>query len=127
MKSTIRTLFLLTALLFSACEKEDSIFTQLSIRLVMPDNRPIERLDVLTELSYFQNINTGEKVPFPAVDQNSATIWLRKGIYTIFVEADALYPTGDRKRLRCTDYNQPSQTVTWVEDTESIVLLLKTA
>lgn len=42
MKSTIRTLFLLSALLFSACEKDDSIFTELSIRFVMPDSRPVE-------------------------------------------------------------------------------------
>ena len=113
MKSTIRTLFLLSALLFSACEKDDSIFTELSIRFVMPDS------------SYFDNINSGERVPFPAAEQNSATIRLRKGVYTFIVEADATYSTGEKKILRCTDYNQIPAAMTWVEDSESIVLLLK--
>ena len=106
MKSTIRTLFLLSALLFSACEKDDSIFTELSIRFVMPDSRPVEKLEIRTE-------------------QNSATIRLRKGVYTIIVEADATYSTGEKKILRCTDYNQIPVAMTWVEDSESIVLLLK--
>ena len=79
MKSTIRTLFLLSALLFSACEKDDSIFTELSIRFVMPDSRPVEKLEIRTDISYFDNINSGERVPFPAAEQNSATIRLRKG------------------------------------------------
>ena len=57
MKSTIRTLFLLSALLFSACEKDDSIFTELSIRFVMPDSRPVEKLEIRTDISYFDNIN----------------------------------------------------------------------
>ena len=121
MKSTIRTLFLLSALLFSACEKDDSIFTELSIRFVMPDSRPVEKL----EISYFDNINSGERVPFPAAEQNSATIRLRKGVYTFIVEADATYSTGEKKILRCTDYNQIPAAMTWVEDSESIVLLLK--
>ena len=90
MKSTIRTLFLLSALLFSACEKDDSIFTELSIRFVMPDSRPVEKLEIRTDISYFDNINSGEK-----------------------------------KILRCTDYNQIPAAMTWVEDSESIVLLLK--
>ena len=68
MKSTIRTLFLLSALLFSACEKDDSIFTELSIRFVMPDSRPVEKLEIRTDISYFDNINSGERVPFPAAE-----------------------------------------------------------
>ena len=125
MKSTIRTLFLLSALLFSACEKDDSIFTELSIRFVMPDSRPVEKLEIRTDISYFDNINSGERVPFPAAEQNSATIRLRKGVYTFIVEADATYSTGEKKILRCTDYNQIPAAMTWVEDSESIVLLLK--
>ena len=125
MKSTIRTLFLLSALLFSACEKDDSIFTELSIRFVMPDSRPVEKLEIRTDISYFDNINSGERVPFPAAEQNSATIRLRKGVYTFIVEADATYSTREKKILRCTDYNQIPAAMTWVEDSESIVLLLK--
>lgn len=125
MKSTIRTLFLLSALLFSACEKDDSIFTELSIRFVMPDSRPVEKLEIRTDISYFDNINSGERVPFPAAEQNSATIRLRKGVYTFIVEADATYSTGEKKILRCTGYNQIPAAMTWVEDSESIVLLLK--
>ena len=125
MKSTIRTLFLLSALLFSACEKDDSIFTELSIRFVMPDSRPVEKLEIRTDISYFDNINSGERVPFPAAEQNSATIRLRKGVYTFIVEADATYSTGEKKILRGTDYNQSPAAMTWVEDSESIVLLLK--
>ena len=71
------------------------------------------------------NINSGERVPFPAAEQNSATIRLRKGVYTFIVEADATYSTGEKKILRCTDYNQIPVAMTWVEDSESIVLLLK--
>ena len=118
MKSTIRTLFLLSALLFSACEKDDSIFTELSIRFVMPDSRPVEKLEIRTDIS-------GERAPLPAAEQNSATIRLRKGVYTFIVEADATYSTGEKKILRCTDYNQIPAAMTWVEDSESIVLLLK--
>lgn len=125
MKSTIRTLFLLSTLLFSACEKDDSIFTELSIRFVMPDSRPVEKLEIRTDISYFDNINSGERVPFPAAEQNSATIRLRKGVYTFIVEANATYSTGEKKILRCTDYNQIPAAMTWVEDSESIVLLLK--
>ena len=81
MKSTIRTLFLLSALLFSACEKDDSIFTELSIRFVMPDSRPVEKLEIRTDISYFDNINSGERVPFPAAEQNSAEMCIRDRQY----------------------------------------------
>ena len=64
-------------------------------------------------------------MPFPAAEQNIATIRLRKGVYTFIVEADATYSTGEKKILRCTDYNQIPAAMTWVEDSESIVLLLK--
>ena len=73
MKSTIRTLFLLSALLFSACEKDDSIFTELSIRFVMPDSRPVERLEILTDISYFYNLNTYERTAFPETVERNRT------------------------------------------------------
>lgn len=79
MKSTIRTLFLLSALLFSACEKDDSIFTELSIRFVMPDSRPVEKLEIRTDISYFDNINSGERVPFPAPNRTARQYGSAKG------------------------------------------------
>ena len=126
MRHTIRILIISAALLSVACEKDDTIFTELSVRLVMPDSRPVERLGIITDYSYFENINSYEKIPFPDVEQNNATLRIRKGVYRIFIEADVTYPAGEERRVRCTDYNQTSQSVTLVGDTESLVLLLKT-
>ena len=77
MKSTIRTLFLLSALLFSACEKDDSIFTELSIRFVMPDSRPVEKLEIRTDISYFDNINSGERAMTWVEDSESIVLLLK--------------------------------------------------
>lgn len=127
MKHTIRILLIFAALLSAACEKDDTIFTELSVRLVMPDSRPVERLDIVTDLSYLQNINSNEKIPVPNVERNSATLRIRKGVYRIYIEADVTYEDGTKKRARCTDYNQTSQAATLVGDTESLVLLLNLA
>lgn len=123
MKSTIRTVSALRTAVFG---REKTIrFSPNCPSVVMPDSRPVEKLEIRTDISYFDNINSGERVPFPAAEQNSATIRLRKGVYTFIVEADATYSTGEKKILRCTDYNQIPAAMTWVEDSESIVLLLK--
>ena len=45
----------------------------------MPDSRPVEKLEIRTDISYFDNINSGERVPYPAAEQNSATKRLRRG------------------------------------------------
>ncbi len=120
-------LLVLSTLLFSACAKDDEgIFTRLSVRLVMPDNRPVEQLKICDTLSYFYNINTYERIAFPPVVDNNAVVTLRKGVYTLIVEADATYSPTETRRLRAADYNQTTQAVTWVEDSESLVLLLKT-
>ncbi len=44
---------------------------------------------------------------------------------TFTVEAEATYDDGTTRLLRCADYNQITQAVTWVGERESIVLLLK--
>lgn len=117
----------LLCLLPGACDKpdEETLLTDLSIRLVMPDSRPVLRLEIIGERSYFENINTYERTPFPAVAENRAAVHLRKGVYTFTVEAWATYGSGQRQLLRCADYNQPMQAVTWVRERESIVLLLQ--
>ena len=127
MKSTIRTLFLLSALLFSACEKDDSIFTELSIRFVMPDSRPVERLEILTDISYFYNLNTYERTAFPETEErNRTTVRLRRGVYNFIVEARATYADGTTRRLYCADHaNDRAKAVTWVNGQESAVLLLQ--
>ena len=120
------TLLLLTLSLFSSCERmENSIFTQLDIRIVMPDGTPLKEVNVLTEKSFFKNINTYEEIQFPELNGNRAAIELRSGVYTLILEVEAQYEDGSVKLLRNADYNQTAQALTWVEDQESIVLLLK--
>lgn len=78
----IRTLCCLPLLLPAACEHPDGneLFTEVSIRLVMPDSRPVERLEILTDISYFYNLNTYERTAFPeTVERNRTTVRLRPG------------------------------------------------
>ena len=112
--------------LFSSCERdEDSIFTQLDIRIVMPDTTPFKQLNVISERSYFKNINTYEQIVFPSINGNRSAVELRKGVYTLILEVEAEYKDGSVKLLRNADYNQTIQAQTWVDGHESIVLLLK--
>lgn len=140
-KPVLRILLLLSAPLFSACEKDDSIFTRVSIRFVMPDSRPVEKLEIIQDgevgetpyRSYFTDINFShpelkgkETIPFPDVDaDNCAEIRLRKSVYTFIVYAKATYASGEVRILANTDYQENPKAVTWVQDSESIVLLLK--
>ena len=98
----IRTLCCLPLLLPAACEHPDGneLFTEVSIRLVMPDSRPVER--------------------------NRTTVRLRRGIYNFIVEARATYADGTTRRLYCADHaNDRAKAVTWVNGQESAVLLLQ--
>lgn len=125
MKSTIRTLFLLSALLVFGLRKRQIRFHR-TVHPVRDAGQPPRRKAGNTHghllLRQYQLRGAGA---IPAAEQNSATIRLRKGVYTFIVEADATYSTGEKKILRCTDYNQIPAAMTWVEDSESIVLLLK--
>lgn len=121
---------LLSVILLSTtagCRKLDSetLLTEVSIRMVMPDSRPVVRLEIRDAASGFYNINTYERTAFPAPDGNTATVRLRRGVYTFTVEAEATYEDGSTSLLRCADYNQITQAVTWVRERESAVLLLK--
>ena len=104
---------------------EEGLHTEVTIRLVMPDSRPVARLEIRDEASGFYNINTYERTAFPAPDANTATVRLRRGVYTFTVEAEATYDDGTTRLLRCADYHQLTPAVTWVGERESIVLLLK--
>ena len=98
----IRTLCCLPLLLPAACEHPDGneLFTEVSIRLVMPDSRPVERLEILTDISYFYNLNTYERTAFPeTVERNRTTVRLRRGIYNFIVEARATYADGTTRRI----------------------------
>ena len=120
------TLLVLVVSLLSGCEKDhDSIFTQLDIRIVMPDTTPFKQLNVVSAKSHFKNINTYEQVEFPSISGNKAAIELRKGVYTLILEVEAEYKDGSTKLLRNADHNQTTQALTWVDGHESIVLLLK--
>lgn len=124
----IRTLLAAALLVTTAgCRKldEEGLHTEVTIRLVMPDSRPVARLEIRDEASGFYNINTYERTVFPVPDANTATVRLRRGVYTFTVEAVATYDDGTTRLLRCADYNQITQAVTWVREQESIVLLLK--
>lgn len=125
----IRTLCCLPLLLPVACEHPDGneLFTEVSIRLVMPDSRPVERLEILTDISYFYNLNTYERTAFPeTVERNRTTVRLRRGIYNFIVEARATYADGTTRRLYCADHaNDRAKAVTWVNGQESAVLLLQ--
>lgn len=125
MKFLLGAMALLSALAVG-CESEDSIFTQLSVRLVMPDTRPVDLLVIVSENSYFRNVNTDERIAFPQVVDNRAVLRLRKGVYTLIVEAEATYGSGEVRLLRNADYNQSGQALTWIGENESVVLLLKT-
>ncbi len=124
-----RYLFLLLTLsLFAACEREtgEELFTRLSVRLVLPDNRPVERIEILSDISYFENINTREKIRFPAdIEGRSATVVLPKGVYTLMLDAYIHYADGNRSLVRADDYNDPAKVVTWLDDESAIALLLK--
>ena len=121
----IRTLCCLPLLLPAACEHPDGneLFTEVSIRLVMPDSRPVERLEILTDISYFYNLNTYERTAFP---ETVARNRLRRGSYNFIAEARATYADGTTRRLYCADHaNDRAKAVTWVNGQESAVLLLQ--
>lgn len=111
----------------AGCRKLDpeTLLTEVSIRMVMPDSRPVVRLEIRDAASGFYNINTYERTAFPAPDGNTVTVRLRRGVYTFTVEAEATYEDGSTSLLRCADHNQITQAVTWVRERESAVLLLK--
>lgn len=76
-------LFPLLSLCSTACESDGrELFTQLSVRFILPDDRPVERIELLSDISYCENINTKERVFFTVLDGRSATLTLQKGVYT---------------------------------------------
>ena len=96
-------LFPLLSLCSTACESDGrELFTQLSVRFILPDDRPVERIELLSDISYCENINTKERVFFTVLDGRSATLTLRNA-----------------------DHNTPSEALAWMDDRSSIVLLLK--
>lgn len=123
----IRTICTALLLASAGCRQldEEGLQTEVTIRLVMPDSRPVTCLEIRDETSGFYNINTYERTTFPTPDANTATVRLRRGVYTFTVEAEATYDDGSTCLLRCADYNQITQAITWVREQESIVLLLK--
>lgn len=120
-------LLLLTLPFVTACETgtDEELFTQLSVRLVLPDNRAFERIDVVADTSYFKNLNTQEKFPFPEVEGRSATAVLPKGVYTLMLNANVRYADSSLSLVRVDDYNTQENAVAWMNDESSIVLLLK--
>lgn len=105
----IRTLCCLPLLLPAACEHPDGneLFTEVSIRLVMPDSRPVERLEILTDISYFYNLNTYERTAFPeTVERNRTTVRLRRGIYNFSSKPGR--PTPTARHAGCTAPTMPT-------------------
>ncbi len=99
-------LFPLLSLCSTACESDGrELFTQLSVRFILPDDRPVERIELLSDISYCENINTKERVFFTVLDGRSATLTLQK--------------------VRNADHNTPSEALAWMDDRSAIVLLLK--
>ena len=46
-------LFPLLSLCSTACESDGrELFTQLSVRFILPDDRPVERIELLSDISY---------------------------------------------------------------------------
>ena len=94
-------LFPLLSLCSTACESDGrELFTQLSVRFILPDDRPV-------------------------LDGRSATLTLQKGVYTLIVEANLHYTDGTVQYVRNADHNTPSEALAWMDDRSSIVLLLK--
>ena len=119
-------LFPLLSLCSTACESDGrELFTQLSVRFILPDDRPVERVELLSDISYCENINTKERVFFTVLDGRSATLTLQKGVYTLIVEANLHYTDGTVQYVRNADHNTPSEALAWMDDRSSIVLLLK--
>ena len=109
-------LFPLLSLCSTACESDGrELFTQLSVRFILPDDRPVERIELLSDISYCENINTKERVFFTVLDGRSATLTLQKGVYT----------DGTVQYVRNADHNTPSEALAWMDDRSAIVLLLK--
>ena len=99
-------LFPLLSLCSTACESDGrELFTQLSVRFILPDDRPVERIELLSDISYCENINTKERVFFTVLDGRSATLTLQKGVYTLIVEANLHYTTE-----RCNTSATPTTT-----------------
>ena len=102
-------LFPLLSLCSTACESDGrELFTQLSVRFILPDDRPVERIELLSDISYCENINTKERV-----------------FFTLIVEANLHYTDGTVQYVRNADHNTPSEALAWMDDRSSIVLLLK--
>lgn len=120
-------LFLLALLPCTACEEgtDEELFTQLTVRLVMPDSRKAERFEALADISYLENLNTKERVYFPAFDANSVQIILQKGVYTLILEGYVCYADGSREYVRNADYNEPAKAQVWMDDRHSLALLLQ--
>lgn len=121
------TLFLFALLSCSACEErtDEMLFARLAVRLVMPDNRPVERFETLADISYLENLNTKERIHFPAFDGNSAEVTLQKGVYTLILEGYVHYADGSQAYVRNADYNEPAKAQVWMDDSHSLALLLQ--
>ena len=114
-------LFPLLSLCSTACESDGrELFTQLSVRFILPDDRPVERLSLI-----HISEPTPERVFFTVLDGRSATLTLQKGVYTLIVEANLHYTDGTVQYVRNADHNTPSEALAWMDDRSSIVLLLK--
>lgn len=121
------SLFLFALLSCTACEERtgEELFARLTVRLVMPDDRKIERFETLPDISYLENLNTKERIHFPAFDGKSAQVTLPKGVYTLILEGYIHYTDGDKAYVRNADYNEPAKAQIWMDDSHSLALLLQ--
>ena len=119
-------LFPLLSLCSTACESDGrELITQLSVRIIQPDDRPVEHNALLSDISYCEHITPQERVFFTVLDGRSATLTLQKGVYTLIVEANLHYTDGTVQYVRNFDHITPSVALAWMDDRSSIVLLLK--
>ena len=115
------------ALLYG-CEKdpgqETACLVTLQVTLPSGEVPVLVTVDQTLEGTFFQNINTMEKVPYPDFVNGAATVRVLKGIYMLAFDGEAVLADGTRLRVRLSRYNSPDRSVRLLGATETLELPL---
>lgn len=122
-------LLLVTALTaLSACEKQpdQNIWCHVTFNTVLSDGSVFLSMEVdpQPDGNFLRNLNTQQDFDFPVFVNGSGQVRLLKGMYYLAFDAQAVFPDGTRKRVRCTQYNSPEKSIALLEDTASVEIQL---
>ncbi|MBQ7856088.1 MAG: hypothetical protein IJ348_03090 [Alistipes sp.] len=123
-------LCLVVLLALGSCERDydnQELMSQVRFVLELPDSDGDGVADtcesaISMESSYISEYNTRENYIFGVFRNNTSSVRLRKGIYTLMLDATIYFEDGTIKAARNTEYAQPNTALKILNDKEEVRL-----